>query len=145
MQLATVYKRSEAFYLHANSQTTEGVWVAVRPFLRLPAGEPATSLGHTIIEVLHASQLGIPHPTDWDAVEYPLPELAGVKSWAMFMRSASCVSVTADGGKVMLMPNRNSGPREGYEALPEKTLELPLDCAVERVAKALNEAIALCE
>jgi hypothetical protein len=97
------------------------------------------------MEVIQASQSGIPHPTDWDAVEYPLPELAGVKSWATFMRAASCVSVTADGGKLLFMPNRNSGPKEGYMALPEKTLEYPLDCPEERVAGALDEAVALCE
>jgi len=144
MQLATVYKRKGAYYVHSDSQTTDGVWIAVRPFLRISVEEGAAALVSAMKDALRSSRTNIEHPTNWDSIEYPIPELAGVKSWATFMRNACCLSVKADGGKLLLIPNRNMGPKEGFKALPEKTLDMPLDCPEGQLVKALEEAFALC-
>lgn len=144
MHHATAYQRGDSFYLHSESQTTSGVWIAVRPFIRLPRRVSAEELGAAVEETLAASQLGVTHPTDWDTVEYPLPTLAGVKSWATFMRTASCVNIKEMNGYVEMRPSKNIGPKEGYEPMEEVvTIRGSID--PERLGIALLDAFRICK
>jgi hypothetical protein len=101
--------------------------------------------GEAIFEALDASHEAVPHPTNWNGLLSPLLELAGVKSWATFMRSAKCLNVEAEDERLTIIPQRNLGPKEGYESLSEKTIEFPLGSRPEEIGAALEEAFARCQ
>jgi len=143
MHLATAYRRHNGFYVHSNAQTTSGVWVASRPFTKIPSDAGAEILGQVVEEALQASQTGIEHPNDWDAVEYPLPELAGVKSWSTFMKNARCASIKEVDGIVELTPSRNLGPERGYEPFEDAAIVVRTGDR-ERIATALLDAFKRC-
>lgn len=45
----------------------------------------------------------------------PLLALSGASSWAAFAKSAECVGISEEGGRVTVVPTRNLGPREGFK------------------------------
>lgn len=144
MRHATAYKRGDSFYLHSNSQTTSGVWMAARPFLKLGISVEAEELGRAARDVLDASAVGVEHPKDWNLVEYPLPEMAGVKSWPTFMKQAQCASLRVEEDGLHVYPNKNKGPKEGFEPL-SNSIRVQVNASADELGRALLEAFALCQ
>lgn len=122
MRRATVYRRGGKYLVHASSRTTEGAWIVWDPTLAMSEDEEAGELGRNIVAALDGSCSGVPHPRDWKAVLSPLLALGGVKSWATFCKSAACVEVEEEGGRVALVPTRNLGSDDGFE--PDLTNQL---------------------
>ena len=50
MRHATAYQRHDGYYIHSESQTTSGVWVAAKPFKKLPSNVSPEELGATVEE-----------------------------------------------------------------------------------------------
>lgn len=144
MQCATAYKRGSEYYVHSDRQTTSGVWIASSPFLKLQSSEPVEVLGTAIQTALAASQTNVDHPKDWDAVEYPLPEMAGVKSWTSFMRQALCVSLRLTDSILTIAATKNKGPTVGFEPL-DKSVTVSSMSPPEEIGRAMLEALSLCE
>ncbi len=96
------------------------------------------------METLNASEEGVPHPTNWSGLLAPLLEIAGVKAWSTFTKGAKSLDLEAEGGRLKVVPTRNLGPREGFEALPEQTVELPLLSPPDKIGESLDEAMARC-
>ena len=127
---AAAYRRKNALLLHAESQTTAGVWIASPPFEKLDSGEDVVAIGQTIIKMLEASEASVPHPTKWDELFQPMLDLAGdVKSWTTFCKGACCVSVDLDDGKLTISPNKNAGAAEGFTPLRRRCIYLRGGCA----------------
>jgi hypothetical protein len=145
MKAATVYRRSSALLLHSSSKTTAGLWIATAPFLRVESGSAQAAKGEAALAVLNASQEGVPHPTNWSGLVAPLLELAGVKSWATFMKGAACLNLEVEGEQLKVIPNRNLGPKEGFEPVPENAVELPFPSSPGQIGAALEEALARCQ
>jgi hypothetical protein len=145
MKAAVAYKKANAFYLHSSSKTTAGVWIATDPFLKVELDSPPSAKGEALITALNASQEATPHPTNWTGLIAPLLELAGVKSWSTFMKHAKCLNVEVEEKRLMLVPNRNLGSKEGFEPVPEMAVELPFPSSPDRVGLAFEEAMARCE
>jgi hypothetical protein len=145
MKSAVAYKKGDAYYLHSSSKTTAGVWIATAPFLKIETNSTPSTKGGAILLALDASHDAIPHPTNWAGLISPLLELAGVKSWATFMKHAKCLNVEADGERFRLIPNRNLGSKEGFEPSPEKAVELSFPSSPDQTGLALEEAMGLCE
>lgn len=143
MRSATSYQRLDAIYIHSNAQTTCGVWLAVAPFTKLAADVSTEELGKAVEQALDASRIGIEHPSNWDTIDCPLPELAGVKSWATFMRNARCTNIKEMNEYIELTPNRNLGPSEGYEPISEAKIVLTLK-SHDRIGFALLSAFENC-
>jgi hypothetical protein len=112
---ANVYHRKGRYFVHASSRTTDGVWIVWEPSFSVHEDDGAAQLGLAIVAALDGSQSGVPHPSDWRGVLSPLLALSGVKSWATFRKSATCVEVEEEGVRVGLVPARNLGA-DGFEA-----------------------------
>ena len=143
--MSELYRRADGhYYICAESQTTVGLWMGVRPFLKLGVDEPAARLGEAVCEALAASRTGIPHPTDWDAVEDPTLAMAGVKSWAKFAKHAKHVAIEDENGTLRIIPYKQARPRGSFEQL-ETTITLRNDVTPAAIGEAVVKAFEMCE
>lgn len=143
MKVATIYERKGKLYLHSSSKTTAGVWVINAPVLAVDK-EDAGEVGRSIKECLAASGEGVPHPRSFTNLFDPVLDLAGVKSFGTFVKSAKCVGVEmSDGASVMLVPTRNEGFQGGFTPLPNRT-EAALG-SDEVLGRAALAALAMAE
>lgn len=115
MRLAIANRRKGHYFIQTARQTTDGVWILGTPCVALLETSSDTELERAIQAALDASQIGIPHPCNWDEVPDPLLDLAGVKTWSAFVKGASCLHVEGEGERITLVPTRNLGPKEGFE------------------------------
>jgi len=124
MRIAAIFLRCKALYLHAQSQTTEGAWIAAPPFIKFGWDDRdlAAKLGRIVPQVLSESRQGVPHPTKWNLAE-PLYQLAGVKSWRQFV-AGGCQRVRIEDrdGAVYLVPQENRGAKGGFVDCAEPIL-----------------------
>ena len=116
MKQATAYKRKAQLFVHSSSRTTAGVWILGEPCIRLDEACSDLEFGTAVKAALDASSSDVPHPRSWAGLLDPLLKLAGVKSWSAFAKTASCVEIEEDGGKVSIIPTKNLGVRDGFQA-----------------------------
>jgi hypothetical protein len=145
MKCATTYKRKGKIFFHSSSKTTAGVWIATGPFLSIEDSEQSSKKGNYIKEVLKSSEEGITHPNSWENLFEPILNLAGVKSWSTFAKSAISCSIELENDELQFIPNRNLGPREGYEPIHERTLIVSFDTSIEKIGYMLDRAFEACE
>jgi hypothetical protein len=145
MKGASVYAASDTLFLSPSSLTTAGVWVGTQPVLRLEPGSGPSVLGEAVIRVLNASHDNLPHPTDWNALLRPLLESAGARSWAAFMNKAKCVCLRFDGEEMKLIPHRNLGTEEGYQAIEELITTLRFPSSPVEIGEAVNDSVSRCQ
>jgi hypothetical protein len=120
MRRATIYFRNGSLFVHASSRSTDGVWVASEPFLKVEASANDVDLGGAVRGALDCSRTDIPHPTSWTGLLDPLLALAGVKSWSTFAKSALCAEVEEEGGLASVVPTDNLGARGGFQPDPSR-------------------------
>lgn len=141
MKAATAYKRGNILYLHSSSKTTAGVWIATPPFATVLTDTTVLAKGEAILEAINASQDGVPHPTSWNGLINPLLELAGVRTWATFMKSAVCVGIEFDDGRLKLIPNRNLGPKDGFEPVLPSMVVLSGQASPGEIGSVLEKLV----
>jgi hypothetical protein len=139
MKCATAYQRGNIFYFHACSKSIEGVWIADEPFLMSEIFDD--SCGEHVLAALEGSNEGVEHPCNWGQVLKPLLELSHSKSWPEFMKNTKCCHIEQDDSCMVFEPQRNLGPKRGFEPLPEARSEIPLGSSAYRIARALNESL----
>lgn len=113
MKKAISYLRGQRVFTHASSKTTAGVWVLELPVLVADAADVET-LGKQVSQALNASKEGVPHPSSWKGIFDPVLELAGVKSWATFVKTARCVGIECASEKVSFVSTENLGASGGF-------------------------------
>jgi hypothetical protein len=145
MKGATVYAADGTFFLSPSSLTTAGVWVGTQPVLRLEAGSGPAALGKAVIRVLDASRSDVPHPTDWNALVQPILESAGARSWAAFMKKSRFVFLSFDGEELRLIPHRNLGAKEGYQAIEELITALTFPSSPDEIGEAVSGSVSRCQ
>lgn len=144
MKMCLVFRRNGFVYLHPNSRTAEGAWIASAPFLCVEwigPNSPAL-LEKGIATVLEASEQGVPHPSEWKALT-PLYQLAGVGSWREFTAGdCKLVRIEADADEIRLQPQANRNPKGGFVDVGE-----PLACTTPKTVPwktLLEEAFSGC-
>lgn len=146
MKLAHVYRHKGSLYVRPFCQTTAGVWIGADCVVRLDPNASPLDKGEAVVEALDRSDQVIPHPTHWDNVEEDaLLRLAGVKSWSTFMKTARSVGIELEGSIVRIEPARNLGPKEGFEPLRDKQIEVSISSPQGDIGEALEAALRLCE
>jgi hypothetical protein len=145
MKRAAVYRRKNAWIMHADSQTTVEAWIATAPRIRLHPEASPEEIGNALKLVIDGSKHSIPHPTDWSGSFRETLDLAGVRSWSEFSRGTACICVELDAGRMRFCPYENKGSREGYIRLPHKDFSIPSDSSAEAIGRAVQQAIELCE
>jgi hypothetical protein len=98
------------------------------------------------LEVLSASQVGVPLPEDTRSASAPLLTKAGVKSWSEFMKTAKCVGLELENNQLTLIPHRQIPRSRGsLEGIEGQHIVLPADTPPEKIGAALEEAFARCQ
>jgi hypothetical protein len=148
MKSATVYRRADGFYLHADSQTTQGVWITAAARCKLAVDASPETLGRAGTNMLQASERGVPHPAqdDWGKAFTPMFELAGVKTWAAFARHALNVGVRTnfDSESLIIEPWENAGTKNGFVPMPGMEVRVPIDAPPAEIGEAIIKAMQLC-
>lgn len=144
-KVASVWEREGgAFVVHPNGQTEAGVWISIPPYVALRRGTEDSQLEQAVVEALHASVHGLPHPTDFSGRTQPILRAAGVSSWTQFTKGARSLSIRLENGRYTITPSRNLGGRRGFLFLP------PIDSGYEGqpegvLATNIRRALELCE
>jgi hypothetical protein len=142
---AAAYLRADKIYLHPDSRTTEGFWIACEPVV--VTSENDKSLGQQVLQILAKSTEDVPHPeslatSDTWSVMKTLIKAAGVRSYEAFADSTQCVSVKLGAAGVVFTPTRNGGPRKRFLYLKTKLSCAPVEA---EVASTLMAAFDACE
>src|SRR5579859_6151532 len=105
---ATAYKRGNAVFVHSNSQTTAGLWIAGPPYLKVAFEGPPEAIGNAVIEALNASKESLPQPKqdEWGRIFSPMLELAGTRSLGKFEQGALCCGLETEGEQLVITPNQ---------------------------------------
>jgi hypothetical protein len=138
---AALYVRRGRVFVAAFSETVDGFWIETDPRLESDGFEAAEASA-LLLEALEGSQLGVPTPPR-DSIGTKLPALAGVKSFATFMRGAFSVDLSrSDEGTLTVTPMRNDGARGGFVPMVEHQTHLG---GADQLADALVNALELAE
>ncbi|WP_155626923.1 hypothetical protein [Burkholderia diffusa] len=142
MKRAYSILRKDKIYIQSYSQTTTGLWIATGPVYIADAAHP-DELGEHIRDVLNGSMVGVPHPAqdEWRAVQAPMLNAAGVKSWKTLAKGAKSIGIEYDGALVLMEPSANY-ENQGGTSLPEKAIECEFDSP--ELGHALLRAFAAC-
>lgn len=142
---AAAYLRDGAIFLHPDSRTTKGFWIACEPLLVTTESDKA--LGEQVLQTLSRSSENIPHPeslasSDSRGVMYELVKAAGVRSYEAFANSTKCVGIRLGETGVEFTPTLNGGYRRRFLYLKQKIRYQPVP---EEVTRALISAFDACE
>jgi hypothetical protein len=142
---AAAYLRAGKIYLHPDSRTVKGFWIACEPIL--VTSENDKGLGEHVLQILAKSAEDVPDPESlassdsWNSVK-ALVRAAGVRSYEAFANSAQCVGILLDDTGVVFVPTRNGGPRKRFLYLKQKLRCQPVE---NEVAATLIAAFDACE
>lgn len=136
---AALYLRRGRVFVAAFSETVDGFWIEAEPRFESDEFE-AVEAATLLLEALKGSQLGVPAPPR-DSLGSALPALAGVKSFATFMRGVRSVDLSrSDEGTLTVTPMRNGGARDGFVPMTEHETHLG---SADQLADALVDALGL--
>jgi hypothetical protein len=127
MKRAVALLRKGNVFIDWYSKTTAGVWVGSGPVFVVVETD-FQMLTARIREALNASTEGIRHPSqdEWNAIQAPMLNAAGVKSWKTLAKGSRAVGLECEGTLVKIVSSR-SYEHKGGEPLPEKTIECDLN------------------
>lgn len=144
-KLAEVYERLDKWYFGSQSKATTGLWFGTPPLIVLSRHDPRQRKGEAALEVLNASQEGLPLPEDTRSVIVPLLTKAEVRSWPEFMKKAKCVGLELENNQLTLIPHRQIPQSKGsLEGIEGQDIVLPANASLEEIGAALEEAMNRC-
>jgi hypothetical protein len=145
-KIANIYERLSCWFLHPESRTVTGLWIATPPFVCLAMQSGLHERGQAILDVLGASRDGQPIPGDDDNLVSPLLQMTNAESWAAFMAKARCVSICSDNDRLTVTPFKKlRRPKGAIEEIPAQAAVLRSDAAPEEIAEAIVCAFTRCE
>jgi hypothetical protein len=129
VRTATIYRRQGRYFVHALSQTSDGLLLLCEPVFAVSEHEEESRFGRLILAALDGFRVDVPSPRSAKELVTPLLAISGTRSWAAFARNAECVEISEEGGVLTLIPTRNLGSRGGFKHLAEVVHTMPDDPA----------------
>lgn len=103
-------------FIQAFAQTTTGLWISNGPVYVAKKDDLPAKIGVKILAAFENSVVGLAHPAQekWKAIQAPMLEAAGVKTWAALEKGAKSVGLEDRGELVSFMPTVKDidGPRD---------------------------------
>lgn len=143
MKRASALLRKGKILIQGYSQTTAGIWVGMGPVYIIDETQ-ADELGVKVLEALNQSTEGVRHPvqTEWKAIQAPMLEAAGVKTWATLAKGAKAVGLEYEEGQVTMVPSTNY-ESNGGEPLSERAIKCGF--VAEELGYSLLKAFRSCD
>lgn len=135
---ASAYESKNIIYFETYWRTIVGVSVAQEPVFAV-AKDDLPGLDRAIRACLDGVREGIPHPTDWKAVQRPIFTITPFKSHRALMAVAKCASIIESDGIVEFAASKNEGARGGFTPTGQTALTRQLD---EDLGPTLLQALA---
>jgi hypothetical protein len=143
MKICSVYERSASWYFQPESRTVTGLWIAADPVIELSGKATPEDKARAVRLCLEASRQNVPTPDANANLVAELLSRADVDSWAVFMATATRISIELRLEGIILIPYRKlSVPRGALESIPERQLALPQDSPESELGKAIEEVMA---
>ena len=149
-KFASVYRRGEHYFVHANAKTADGLWVASEPSALLAIDSTPQALGEVVLNALASGGLDVATPSSggYRAMHAPLLAVAKVASWTALQRSASFCGVWHRGVEIVVEPTLNGGThgdKRGYHPLPEHAVRADVHCSAADLGVAVRSAFERCQ
>jgi hypothetical protein len=146
---AAVYRRGDHYFVHANSMTDAGFWIASMPAMLLPVSSSVEALGAVVADTLAAGAVRVPTPSreEYRAVHAPLLKVAGLRSWSTLQRSAALCNIWQAANAVLVEPTRNGGTAgddKGYHPLSDQSVAVPAEFSPSELGLAIVAAFQRC-
>jgi len=143
MKYARAYLRADKIFIATFSKATTGLLIGTGPFYVITIKD-FDRIGLTIISALEESkdQIPLPDRSVGKNIVKPLLDLAGVKSWKAFTKSAKSVGLTLEDNKITYTPTRNDG--NGF-VLINNDLKLYSTLNIDEVRLTLLKAFDISE
>jgi len=142
--LATIYRRSESFFIASSDRTTAGIWIGSGSVERVDGVDPE-AIGAALLGQLDRSIVGVRHPRqdEWAAQRRksldPIIAMAKLRSWRSFIRDAAVATVAREGNTIRITPEARDTRRiDVFRAVPERERELLSPTADELGAVTLT-------
>jgi hypothetical protein len=124
MKTASIYLKDNMIRIVTEAQTTAGLYIAYLPVFFLKDADSQEEIGLTILKALDGFKVGIPHPKnqqEFKIHDMQFNEAMKIKSWRTFMKDSKLLSLKMNEGKIIIIPYKNSGPKEGFDELEHKS------------------------
>jgi hypothetical protein len=144
-QTAAVFQTSRRLVVYPMARTTTGLWVASEPYVGLPMDVDPQTLGQKVLEALDGSQAGVPHPTDWKAMDEPFLRAAGERSRARAAQGSKALTLTRSGGEIRFYPTKRADKRGAFLPAEDREFSLLADASAPELGPQVARALALCE
>jgi len=143
MKRASAILRKGKIFIQGYSLTTAGIWVALGTVHVIDETQ-TDELGEKILEALNQSSEGVRHPTqtEWKAIQAPMLEAVGVKTWATLAKGAKAVGIKYEKDLVTMEPS-SKYENNGGISLPEKSIQCKF--VAEELGCSLLEAFLSCD
>lgn len=142
---AAVYKHGRDYFVHAQSRTSAGFWIASMPATLVPVDSRVEDLGAAVVDALAGGAVDVPTPSsdEFRAMVAPVLAIAKVRSWSALQRSAALCNVWRTARGVVVEPTRNggnSGDDKGYHPLSDRSIVIAADCSPAELGTAIAAA-----
>ena len=143
MQNLVAHWRRRKIYIQAYAQTAGAGSIANGPVFIADEGD-AAKVTEDIRAALNYAIRGIPAPgrNDWAAIQAPMLEATGTKTWSQMARGAKAVGIEIEGGVATFTPGSNY-ERQGGVGHHDRALKCPI--ADDRLGAVLQAAFAECD
>jgi hypothetical protein len=144
-QTAAIFQTSKRLVVYPMARTTTGLWVASEPYVGLPMEVDPQTLGQKVLAALDASQAGVPHPTDWKAMDEPFLRAAEEKSRARAAHGSRALTLTRSSGEIRFYPTKRADRRGAFLPAEDREFSVPADASPPDLGRQVARALALCE
>ncbi|HDR8965221.1 hypothetical protein [Burkholderia vietnamiensis] len=142
MKSAYALLRKGKIYVRSYSQTTTGLWIGWGQVYVVDENN-SLELAERVRDALNNSSHGVKHPsqTEWKAVQAPMLEAAGVKSWKTLAKGAKAIGLESDGSIVKIEPSSDY-ENSGGTGMPAQAIECEIGSS--ELGEALMRAFQVC-
>ena len=144
MKTAAITKNKHNIWINSKSQTTDGLWVASTPFIKLNLDISTETLLEDLLMALNQSKLNVPHPRNWTEFNKQYLAQLGVKSLKSVYKDAIACSVSEHDQHISFLPTKRVGDRGRFDYLPEYETKVPVSSGKAEICKALEGALLKC-
>ncbi|OYW44537.1 MAG: hypothetical protein B7Z08_09375 [Sphingomonadales bacterium 32-68-7] len=125
VQSAVAYSANGKIIVAPVVRTTTGLGLEVEPIVHPPI---AADIARGLRDALARSAVVVEHPSqgEWKGSFKPFQDAAGVRSHSAFMKTARRVSIDVVDDHVKITPERNLGPKEGFEPIADAAVLFPV-------------------